>query len=475
MSLLPLAGFFVFTPMSEQSSQSPPAAVADTPVDDMSWAFEDDSTPEPPTTTDADAATPGADSQEQGAEDQADDALIEQQAAPEEKAEAKPEDKGAADQKTASDTAKEKRVFEDHFLNPAKPPEEIIQYLESRSPSRYADLEGAMLRKRLSDPAQLAKRIAEMDGEAYGALMLEAYEKDGSEFYARAMTGRDDMTKELVKEAVSFWEANKGKEMPAATGITPLTAEQVEEITKLFDDEPEVLAFIEAAQKAASAKPSEAKPEQSNTATGEAQKPEAAKPDADKSKEQPANTVPLEVRQEAFTAFESGVESYFTSKLEEEFGLAVTDKERELAPEVADLKEEKMSLFLRGGRAGLSELEVDFANWAKGLEKTDEAGYQAIKAAVDSALFYVDKGEKANVLEAIKSIFPYADKYARERLKHPAFQRLDARLTQAAKNTNPKQPKDPIIPGAPRRDSQQGVANSEQALTEDLLSDAGLR
>ncbi|HKS27820.1 MAG TPA: hypothetical protein VJS44_08375 [Pyrinomonadaceae bacterium] len=346
--------------------------------------------------------------------------------------------------------------FEDHFKNPDKNQEEVRQYLESQSPSQYRKLEEAFIEHRVSrDPVEFAAYLYEKNPEAYGKLVVAAFNSDPAFFLSKA-TGRakKDLTPELVKQAVEAIEGGKTlTSESAAKGKVSLTDEEWESLTDFQDAETvEKIKLLASAQPVEEKKPAEA---ENPPKEKEQPKPEEKTDDAPK--------VDPEKVSEAWVTAEAPIVTYLDGKLDEEYGLTVSEKERELAPDVADLKDMKRSILLDGLRGALPPFRSGFSDWAKEQQKAAPDSFKAYQENLVKMLEFAERGEGDNAAIYARKLFPLIDRYMAVRAKHPAVERLTRRIEQAAQGQSKPPEGDTFIPpGAPSL-SQQGAGSDPWA------------
>lgn len=411
------------------------------------------------------------------AEKPAEAAAPEAVAKPEAKAEIKddpeltPEDnelirtRPAAEQPELTDRLK-KASFISQYKDPEVPAEGTVEALRKISPSSFARLESTIIDKRLAEPVPFLDELFERSPETYGKLMLEGFRADPG-YFIKQITGKDGLTAEAIKTAVEFYDTNKDRvvEEPAGKGLSD---DELADAKLYLGDE--VAARIDAALKRASApaaKPAAAEPPKKATEEKPAEKPEAkteAKP-KEEAKPEPQEA-PKAAQDEIWDAASGQIESYLDTWADDPkdgLGLKVTPQERELAPEVADLKDFKRTVLF-DGLGDLPDFRRGLTEWGK--ERPE------FMAKLKQAIHFVKVGEKDNAMEAGRGLLPFVEKYKQERMNAPIFARIDAQIAAAAARTNPKTESDTIIPGAVGASSPKAPSDPNKRIDDLLLSDA---
>lgn len=303
-------------------------------------------------------------------------------------------------------------TFMDRYLNPDKPAAEIRQHLQERSPSRYAALETSIFAERLAKPEDFARDLYERAPEAYGPLALAVYNGD-PKFFAKQVTGRDDLTPETIQTAVDFYERNKDRIEDDAP-LTQLDEAKLAEMEAYFPEE--VAAFRKQMETSAQLaqehlelkKDPQSKEKQVDPAQAEATQRMAAEREVAELWDLGRNTIGSYIEKKAFDA-QAGP------------GVYVSPEERQAAPMVALLKDFKANVLLHGltidGKPVLAGFEQGLTEWGKGREGfMEKVGHWGR---------FTEAREKQNVLEVAQSMIPYADAYYNERLKHAVFAQID--------------------------------------------------
>jgi hypothetical protein len=348
--------------------------------------------------------------------------------------------------------------FWDHYYDQNEPAEQIRQHLEMKSASRYGELEDSILKYRLQDTAGFADRLFKIDEQLYGQVALEVFNGD-QPFFIKLLTGKD-VDAATVKAAVDAYDPTKPP-APVETGTQPVfTAEEIEDV-RLYVGE-EAAKKLEAVK---AAPPADVEALRAKVAELEAKQAKPTDPAEEERKKTEQETLRTN-QDQIWTGVTTGIESYVTKYADDAksgLGLKVTDEERKLAPLVSALKDIKRAIFLDGIGTDLADFEKGFGEW--GIE------FPEFKQALVQALHYSEKLEKPNADAAGQRLLPFAERYFKERLKHPMFGLLDEAIQVAASRTNPKVTNDAIIPGAPVN-SQTPPSGASARISDMLLQDA---
>jgi len=320
--------------------------------------------------------------------------------------------------------------FWDHFIS-SQPIGEILDHMQTQSPSRYGEMETEVLGRRLADPAKFALSHYERDPEGYGRQSLAYYEV-AKDFY-RQQVIKDNPD---IQAALTFHE--KYKDSVKEEDDFELTSDIEEDIRALHD--PAVAERMIKRLKATSEK----KPEEPKTETPKSE--EVKKPAA----QPPDEAIQTEIK----ATLDAGYNElffYLGSKADDpkQLGLKVTPEERERAPEVADLKDFKRHVLF-DAYGDLPDFERGLFEWAK---ERDINGVKFIDAFDDWKKFAVAR-EKPNAIAAAKKMIPFADQYMGERLKNPIFARIDKQIQAAIQAVNPTQKTENFTPGTLKTVSQ---------------------
>jgi len=334
--------------------------------------------------------------------------------------------------------------FMSRYKDPENPVVGIREHLEQQSPSRYAELQYAVIEHALQDPAKFADLVYQKNPELYGKYALETVNAD-PEFFIQHLSGKK-LDVQSLRAAVEQFDPTKPVATPATLPPGVLTPEEMEDVRLYLGEE-----IAEKLEKAAV--PVKAEP-----------------PPPDPAQQKAVFEQMRQVEAEADRVFSSGVKVVddYAAKYADDgktgLGLKVSEEERKLAPEVALLKDFKRMLFFSGLGDGLPAFEKGFGEWGK-----DSPEFNKL---LGQAWHYAEKREEANTQEAARALLPYVDKYIREaRMKHPLFAVLDNAIKRLAAQTNPKVPNDAIIPGAPAN-SQPQASEPQRRIANYLLADA---
>lgn len=355
--------------------------------------------------------------------------------------------------------------FEDHYLSPDKPKEEVRQYLETRSPSNYAELEQAVIAHRLADPAAFANSYYQQDPEGYGRLALEIY-NGAPEYFVEKIAGKK-VAPELVRTAVEFYEQNKDRLANQPAG-EELPAELIEQARLFLGDEAtdKIIAATKAGAPADDSKVKEletklAKYEESQSK--EQQEAEAARKAAEAKAKADAEAVIAQERETVWNTASGQIETYLETWADDPkdgLGLAVTPQERESAPLVADLKDLKRSVLF-DGLGDLPDFRAGLVAWGKDRPDFNEK--------LKRATHFADQREMENAKEAARALLPFVEKYKQERLKAPIFARIDELMKIAAAKSNPKTATETFVPGAAGASSQREPSSDPNKRIDDML------
>lgn len=353
--------------------------------------------------------------------------------------------------------------LEAQFLNPAYAPDQFIERLQQKSPSRFADLESALLTRRLSDPDGFARDLFQRSPEEYGKLALSVFHAD-PDYFIRELTGREAVSATAVRQALDLHDRYSAGEMNGAAGAELFTPEELEELEQFFPDQATKLRQAQSTQPAQSATAStdprlaelEAKlkgfEEQQTTQRQEQARQEQARLAAESS--------------QIWDAGEDHLESFLREKAEQEFGLTVTAQEREGAPLVALLKQLKSDILFEGLGTDIPDFKRGLGDWGKSKPNFMES--------LQSMLHYAQRRERDNALSAADALKPHADAYLNERLRLPIFKQLDdiiGVLTAGAEK--PPHADETFVPGQAAAHSQQAPSSDPLGRINDwLVSDA---
>lgn len=334
--------------------------------------------------------------------------------------------------------------FYSHFKDSTTPITGTIDELFKQSASRAGEMQTEFVARAIKDPVAFAKDYFARDPEGYGQFVSTIFKGD-SRFFAKEFTGRDDVTPEQVREAIEFHERNKDK--ITDDQATELSAEELSEIEETL---PEVSAKV----KAILAQP---------TKTAEELKQVKAELEKFKGGKEQEQTVAAQEEQTRLAAERTRIAGEQSSLRDESLGhiesvvtrdlidapvakgglgLAITDQEKQSAPDVAHLKSVIRGLLLKGGPDDLPGFERGMGEWGKTQEEFVNAGKQWAN--------FVNVREKQNVMEVADSkLLPFAKTYFAERAAHPAVKSLLAHLqTLTQKVSQPPAAGEKFIGGA---------------------------
>jgi len=354
--------------------------------------------------------------------------------------------------------------FMGHYLDPTFPAENVCQHLEERSPSRYAEIVETIILKQAADPSSFADYLYRLAPQQYGQLALEVFNGDQN-FFIKQLTGKDLDAAGLKAAA----EAYNPAAAPPTNGAAPagepaFTKDELDDVRLYLGED-----FAKKIEGLKVSTPPDNKELESLRKEVADLKGKAPEPPADP-KEQEALQAKQEAlrtqRDETWGSVIDTVEDFIGAYADDAktgLGLKVTDEERKLAPEVATLKDIKRDIFINGIGDSFPYYEKGFGEW--GMESNE------FKQILAQALHYSEKTEKPNAVAAAQRLLPFADRYNKERLKHPVFQILDTAIHLMAARTNPKTTNDAIIPGAPVN-SQSQPSDITRRIGDYLLNDA---
>lgn len=351
--------------------------------------------------------------------------------------------------------------FEDHYKNPLKPAEEVREYLQQQSPSRYAELERAVVERQLADPERFASEVFTKSPEAYGKLARTVFDSDPA-YFIKELTGREEVVPETLKTALDFYERNRDRAdlqgNALAGNVDGLTDEAIAELRAWVPETADaVIALRERAAALEAANATNAKSTDPN-APDEAQKAEA-----ERIKQIEADTANKQAEDEVWNASYGEMQSFLERKFDEEYGLKVTPEERTKAPLVALVKDFKRNVLLNGFG--------DIPGFEDGI--TEYAGAREdFQTSVQKLGHFVTAKEKDNAVQAMRALFPVADKYAGERVKAPIIAQLDQLMQLAVRAANPRTEVEEYIPGAANISRQNDDSDPLERLNTSLIEAA---
>lgn len=337
--------------------------------------------------------------------------------------------------------AKFKRLhFEDHYLNLDKPIGEVRTYLKERSGVRYNELEGDIVKDLLAKPDEFCATTYKRDPKTYAALATAVVLGDPATSAAILTGSTKPVDPATLKTALAFYEANKDRVFENSDkDLAVLDDDMMTEMTRYLPDAtPAVRAALEKAQRAQSLE-SENSTLKSELASAKAAPKEAAAGED-------AAAVAEQKEQELWDLGRDTVTN-FVFKLAADpikgAGIVVTPEERKKSPLVARLKDLKANVLFDGINEGdkplLTSFQQGFTEWADNRK--------GFKEKMLHTLRFVKAGEKHNVVEVAESLFPLAQTYYEDRLKHPIFKELDALIEIVSKKSAEAPKRDVHIPG----------------------------
>lgn len=356
--------------------------------------------------------------------------------------------------------------FMNHYMNPDRKMSEIVDHLAGKSASRFGEMESAILERNLTNPADFAAKTFKSSPETYTKLVNEFYRGD-PKFFARQVTGRDDLTPEEVKARLEFYDAHKDAKFEATTKLSELDEDTLKEIEQYHgpDKAAAVREALEIAQKAKSAE------------VKEEPKPEVADDPAKAIEAAVArHTAAEQASLEIWNAGRDAIVSYATDLAydpQNGIGIFVTPEERAAAPLVARLKDFKADVFLDGlsvqGKQLLPGFEEGLNKWGE-----ERPAYMEKILHMDT---FARAGEKANVLEVANSGKPLAKTYYDDRLKHPIFKEIDDIIAIVAAQGKAEPKTDSQIPSAlpSAKGTAAAGAGAEDWIVQDALNRTAAR
>lgn len=367
--------------------------------------------------------------------------------------------------------------FEDHVRDGAKAPKEIVAYIKGLSAARYDDISAEVVKDRLGNVVKFIEK--DLDDESYTKLATELIKRDPAWVIGK-ITGRDGLKLSDLAEAL------EAKDSGNKDSVVDLPELDDAVMAELAQDYEEVADFIKAIKQARTGTLPKAFTSKLSAAEARAVKAEeelATLKGGGKSKTGDRTTKVAEGEDEAGDttkatahektptirkAVEADLDDYVTNQAKHKDGmdLAVTDEEREAAPEVAELKDTKLEEWIFGST---SKKIPSFINGLMTHFKTNEKFMRDAKQVA----FYANKGEQENALLEAKKIRKYVDAYRKVRADLPSFKRLDALIERAAKEAGrPAARVEKHIPGG---GSQTASPGSKQVETDDdLVNSFGL-
>lgn len=309
------------------------------------------------------------------------------------------------------------------FMNPNCPPNVFVDNLAAKSGMRYSQVESEILKRNIeADPVAFLHKAFEATQDESGH----------SEPYKRLI----DSTIATNPDYVQHVLASQGfKVTKAGDADTPAETNGHADLTNYTDEEIDGIKDSAAFQQFTETFPEDAEKISSVLdATKELKAKQSAEPtDADKAAdaervktEQTAAEAQLAKYNGDFSSvYEASVTNHVNTKLDKEFGLAVSPEEKEKNPDMALLKEAKRKLILSGGLNGSGDFDNDLYNWGQDRP--------AFKAAAKAMVEYTRAGEKDNAAAAAKDLAPFAEMFLAERMKLPEVAQIDKLIQMLAK------------------------------------------
>lgn len=342
------------------------------------------------------------------------------------------------------DTLKSKlgRKFESHLRDPNKPASEIVDYMDTISPSRSALIRQEIVKRAITDPKSFLANLSDDDFGKMGAHFLQS----DPLWFASQLTGREGVKLEDLKTALEGSDRYS-----ALAGIKLPTINEGEDTWDLVEqDYPDIVRFINEVKMALgeglpASVANELKRLRALEATtksggdGTAAKASDAKAGDDKAKPD-AEAFHADAGK-IFTDVRADWEKYITTYAEspEGLGMGVSKEERDKAPDVADLKDAYVDVYLYGRGTEIPTYEDGLTKWA--------AGKPAFIDQVKRMQYFCNKGERENALIEARKLRPFFDEYRKERLKQPWFERQTKRIDRASVEAGSAPRVEKLIPG----------------------------
>jgi hypothetical protein len=313
------------------------------------------------------------------------------------------------------------------FMNPACPPNVVVDNMESKSKMRYAAIEGEILKRNLSaDPLSLLTKAFEATADESG----------NSEPYQRLLDATIDTNRDYVLHVLKTKHnldlaANvngNGDATPANTGtaVNDLKDEDIDGlasgagIQQLRETYPEEAAKLDAILNSTK--------ELKSKAAQEAEAKKAA--EADQTTEAQTQEAQAELARKTgdfVKVYSENITTPINTKLDKEYGLEVTPEEKEKSPMMAMLKGAKKQLIMSGGLDGSGNFDKDLYEWGQSRP--------AFKAAAKAIVDFTAAGETENAATAAKEMSRMADMFLAERLKGtPELKLIDELMQMVAKD-----------------------------------------
>lgn len=335
--------------------------------------------------------------------------------------------------------------FEDHFKNPEKPRAEVADYLYKQSESQARALQAEMVKRAIADPVAFAKAQYVADPEGYAKFVSTLMAGD-RKFFLEQLTGRDGLTTDQLAERLEFYD--KHKDSVTDAGTEDFTEEELSEVDDVLPDISGKVKSTVAANAKLQNELTAARAEVARLTGGTKQeKDNAAQLEQTRIREEQDT-----IENEAFGTIESHINARLDAPADKGgYGLAITDSERQSAPEVANLKEVLRGLIIKGG--------INLPNFENGFGKYVEPQAEIVAIGKQLAHF-VNQREKPNAIEAAQRLNPHAENYLKERMAHPSIALLQSQLKAAiARVTAPPPVAEQFAPGtAPAGTKKEAVS-----------------
>lgn len=344
-------------------------------------------------------------------------------------------------------------TFVSQFKDPGNPIVETLTEMDRLSPARSAALKAEVLTQQLADPAAFARDLFSRDPELFGKVAI-AIEDGHPDFWVKRHTGVDDATTDELRAAIPFYRANKDRVAELQAVVPEFTDDELKSLDEFHPDInaseriKQLLDMAKAnAQPGTSGLTSEEKTELVKLRAEQQAKLAADKPDP----KEAAQVADLELATRYDNIAVEGMR-FVHAKLDDPaggYGLKVTDEERTLAPDVANFKDDKRDILLRGA-GEMPPFEKGFEKFAEGLTVKDANGIEKnpVFEIARAVIYFIEHGEFENAKEEERKLNPYKDKYLEQRLAHPRIKWIDSQIQSAIAKTGKKPPVETFVPGA---------------------------
>lgn len=314
------------------------------------------------------------------------------------------------------------------FLDPKVPADQWVNNLRAKSEFRFGEVERAILKSSSADPVKLLTELydATADGEgnsqAYGNLLEQAFETN-RDFFNEIFAGKN------LKLVAGDAAENNDSGLIDTAKLDSMTSEILAEIEESFsfqnfrETEPELAEKVLQSLKASEL----LKQELGDKSKTETPEEKAAREETERQSAEQKRTAEAQearARIETFeNAYTENVTDFYTEKLNRDYGLEITDKEREEFPLMAFLKDSKLAAI----RYGIGEMP-DFDDGLKEFA----ADRPAFSEATEAAIAYAKAKESANASNALRGVRPIADEYLKQRLDAPEIKFIDELMQMVA-------------------------------------------